>query len=33
VAAAMPVRGFIKHYRDEFVHHVEHKTCLVPTSL
>ena len=32
-AAAMPVRGFIKHYRDEFVHHVEHKTCLVPTSL
>jgi len=33
IAAAMPVRGFIKHYRDEFVHHVEHKTCLVPTSL
>jgi NADH-quinone oxidoreductase subunit F len=20
----------IKHFRDEFVHHVEHKTCLVP---
>ena len=29
-AAAMPVRAFIKHYRDEFVHHVEHKTCMVP---
>ena len=20
----------IKHFRDEFVHHVEHKTCMVP---
>jgi NADH-quinone oxidoreductase subunit F len=29
-AAAMPVRAFIKHYRSEFVHHVEHKRCLVP---
>ncbi len=28
-AAAMPVRGMIKHFRDEFVHHVEHKRCLV----
>ncbi|MBN8508719.1 MAG: NADH-quinone oxidoreductase subunit NuoF [Burkholderiales bacterium] len=28
-AAAMPVRGMIKHFRDEFVHHVEHKTCVV----
>jgi NADH-quinone oxidoreductase subunit F len=28
-AAALPVRGMIKHFRDEFVHHVEHKTCLV----
>ena len=26
-AAAMPVRGMIKHFRDEFAHHVEHKTC------
>ena len=25
-AAAMPVRGMIKHFRDEFAHHVEHKT-------
>jgi NADH-quinone oxidoreductase subunit F len=30
-AAAMPVRAFIKHYRDEFIHHIEHKSCLVPT--
>ncbi len=29
-AAAMPVRGMLKHFRDEFVHHVEHKTCVVP---
>ena len=28
-AAALPVRGMIKHFRDEFVHHVEHKTCRV----
>ena len=30
-AAAMPVRAMIKNFRDEFVHHIEHKTCLVPT--
>ena len=29
-AAAMPVRAFIKNYHDEFVHHIEHKHCLVP---
>jgi NADH-quinone oxidoreductase subunit F len=29
-AAAMPVRAFIKHYRDEFQYHIEHKKCLVP---
>ena len=28
-AAAMPVRAFIKHYRDEFVYHIEKKHCLV----
>jgi NADH-quinone oxidoreductase subunit F len=28
-AAALPVKSFIKHFRDEFVHHIEHKTCLV----
>ncbi|CAM4408158.1 MAG: NADH-quinone oxidoreductase subunit F [Legionellaceae bacterium] len=27
-AAAMPVRSFIKHFRDEFVFHVEHKKCM-----
>ncbi len=30
-AAAMPVRAFIKHYRDEFQYHIDHKHCLVPT--
>jgi NADH-quinone oxidoreductase subunit F len=29
-AAAMPVRAFIKHFRKEFEHHVEHKSCVVP---
>ena len=29
-AAAMPVRAMIKHFRGEFVHHIEHKTCVVP---
>jgi NADH-quinone oxidoreductase subunit F len=28
-AAAMPVQGMLKHFRDEFVHHIEHKRCLV----
>jgi NADH-quinone oxidoreductase subunit F len=28
-AAAMPVRGMLKHFRSEFVHHIEHKTCVV----
>ena len=29
-AAAMPVRAMIKHFRQEFEYHVEHKTCMVP---
>jgi NADH-quinone oxidoreductase subunit F len=29
-AAAMPVRAMLKHFRDEFAYHVEHKTCQVP---
>ena len=29
-AAAMPVRGMLKHFRHEFEHHITHKTCLVP---
>ncbi len=28
-AAALPVKSFLKHFRDEFVHHIEHKRCLV----
>ncbi|MCW5576143.1 MAG: NADH-quinone oxidoreductase subunit NuoF [Burkholderiales bacterium] len=28
-AAAMPVRAFLKHYRDEFQHHIDHKKCVV----
>jgi NADH-quinone oxidoreductase subunit F len=31
-AAAMPVRAFIKQFREEFEYHVEHKHCLVPVS-
>ena len=26
-AAAMPVISFIKHFRDEFIYHIEHKRC------
>jgi NADH-quinone oxidoreductase subunit F len=29
-AAAMPVRAFVKHFRKEFEHHIEHGHCLVP---
>jgi acetyl-CoA synthetase len=32
-AAALPVKSFIKHFRDEFLHHIDHKKCLVPTYL
>lgn len=28
-AAAMPVRGMMKHFRHEFAYHIEHKTCMV----
>ena len=28
-AAAMPVRSFVKHFRDEFAYHIEHKRCMV----
>ncbi|MCF2134421.1 MULTISPECIES: NADH-quinone oxidoreductase subunit NuoF [Burkholderiaceae] len=31
-AAAMPVRGMLKHFWNEFEYHVEHKHCLVPTQ-
>jgi NADH-quinone oxidoreductase subunit F len=28
-AAAMPVKSFVKHFRGEFEHHIEHRKCLV----
>ena len=28
-AAALPVKSFIKHFRDEFQYHIDHKHCLV----
>ncbi len=28
-AAAMPVQGMLKHYRDEFQYHIDNKRCLV----
>ncbi len=27
-AAAWPVQGMLRHFRDEFLYHIEHKTCL-----
>ena len=31
-AAAMPVRGMLKHFRGEFEHHITHKTCMVSSQ-
>jgi NADH-quinone oxidoreductase subunit F len=31
-AAAMPVRSFIKQFRDEFQYHIDHKQCMVGSS-
>ena len=28
-AAALPVKSFLRHFRDEFQHHIDHKQCLV----
>lgn len=28
-AAAMPVQGMLKHFRDEFQYHIDHKKCMV----
>src|SRR5258706_560815 len=28
-AAALPVKSFIQHFRDEFRYHIEHKRCMV----
>ncbi|MEN9902299.1 MAG: NADH-quinone oxidoreductase subunit [Pseudomonadota bacterium] len=32
-AAAFPVMSFLKHFRSEFEHHIQHKTCLVPKDV
>jgi len=32
-AAAMPVKSFVRHFRAEFQHHIDHKRCLVPPYL
>lgn len=32
-AAAMPVRSFVKHFRDEFQYHIDNKRCLVPVDV
>ncbi|MDR0234104.1 MAG: NADH-quinone oxidoreductase subunit NuoF [Zoogloeaceae bacterium] len=32
-AAALPVQSFVRHFRDEFMYHIEHKTCLVPKEV
>src|SRR5699024_7706364 len=32
-AAALPVRSFVQHFRDEFAYHIEHKSCVVPQYL
>ena len=31
-AAAMPVQGMLKHFRDEFQYHIDHKTCMVSSA-
>ncbi|MFZ2158868.1 MAG: NADH-quinone oxidoreductase subunit NuoF, partial [Bradyrhizobium sp.] len=31
-AAALPVKSFLNHFRDEFQYHVEHKRCLVSVA-
>ena len=32
-AAALPVKSFLKHFRDEFQYHIDHKKCLVAPYL
>jgi NADH-quinone oxidoreductase subunit F len=32
-AAAMPVKSFVKHFRSEFQHHIDHRRCVVATYL
>jgi NADH-quinone oxidoreductase subunit F len=30
--AVMALRGALKHFREEFVYHIEHKKCMVSTD-
>jgi NADH-quinone oxidoreductase subunit F len=32
-AASMPVQGFLRHFRDEFLYHIENGKCLVPPEV
>jgi NADH-quinone oxidoreductase subunit F len=32
-AAALPVKSFLKHFRSEFVHHIEHGKCFVEKEI
>jgi NADH-quinone oxidoreductase subunit F len=32
-AAALPVKSFLKHFRPEFEHHIDHRECVVPHYL
>ena len=32
-AASLPVQSFVKHFRDEFLFHIEQKKCLVPPDV
>jgi len=31
-AAAMPVQGMLKYFRDEFQYHIDHKKCMVSSA-
>jgi NADH-quinone oxidoreductase subunit F len=31
-AAAMPVAGMLRHFRDEFQYHIDHGKCLVESG-
>ena len=31
-AAAMPVQAMLRHFREEFIHHIEHGCCAVPMA-
>jgi NADH-quinone oxidoreductase subunit F len=31
-AAAMPIQGFLKKFRDEFESHIKEKKCVLPSA-